>query len=108
MQDNYKQKLAEIKIHVRIIRSRIILTMYKTKYSILKLGGEVITFEKRHKFLKEPNNAMSKIKYWMDGLKNILDIDEEGIKQKSKSAEKFQNEAQRNKRMENSKQQVRD
>lgn len=50
---------------------------------------------------------MSKIKYWMDGLKNILDIDEEGIKQESKSAEKFQNEAQRNKRMENSKQQVR-
>lgn len=64
----------------------------------------MITFEKWHKFLKEPNNAMSKIKHWTDGLKNTLDIDEEGIKQESKSAEKFQNEAQRNKRMENSKQ----
>lgn len=64
----------------------------------------MITFKKWHKFLKEPNNAMSKIKYWMDGLKNTLDVDEQGIKQESKSAEKFQNEAQRNKRMENSKQ----
>lgn len=64
--------------------------------------------EKWHTFLKEPSNTISKIKYSQDGLKSTLDIEEEKIKQETQSAEKNQNEAQRGKRMEYSKQEVRD